>query len=106
MRPFQDHGALTAARRHFNKELRKARIVVEHGLGQSKARWRCLDKRIDEDTMKIPHTITACCILHNIYILMNDDFDGHVLNNHLVHYVGDYELSASDVREAIVDYLF
>ena len=80
--------------------------MVEHGFGQTKARWRCLDKRIDEDTMKIPHTITACCVLHNICILMNDDFDGRVLNNHLVHYVGDDELAANDIRQAIVDYLF
>jgi len=56
--------------------------------------------------MKIPHTVTACCVLHNICILKNDDFDGRVLNNHLVHYVGDDELAANDIRQAIVDYLF
>lgn len=106
MRPFQDNGALTATHRHFNMELSKVRIVVEHGFGQTKARWRCLDKRIDEDTMKIPHTVTACCVLQNICILMNDDFDGHVLNNHLVQYVGDDEFEANDIRQAIVDYLF
>ena len=55
MHPFQDDGALTAAHRHFNKELSKARIVVEHGFGQTKARWSCMDKRIDEDMMKIPY---------------------------------------------------
>ena len=54
MRPFQDNGALTAARHYFNKELSKGRIVAEHGFGQTKARWRWLDKRIDEGTMKIP----------------------------------------------------
>ena len=105
MRPFQDNGALTVARRHFNKELRKARIVVEHGFGETKARLRCLDKRIDEDTMKIPHTVIACCLLHNICILMND-FNGHVINNHILQYVGDDELEANDIRQAIVDYLF
>ena len=92
MRSFQDNGALTAARRHV--------------FGQTKARWRCLHKRIDGDTITIPYTVTACCVLHNICIFMNDDFDGHVLNNHLVHYVGDDELAANDVRQAIVDYLF
>lgn len=105
MRPFQDNGALTATHRHFNMELSKVRIVVEHGFGQTKARWRCLDKRIDKDT-KIPHTVTAFCVLQNICILMNDDFDGHVLNNHLVQYVGDGEFEANDIRQAIVDYLF
>lgn len=65
-----------------------------------------MDKRIDKDTMKIPYTVTACCVSHNIFILMNDDFDGHVLNNQLVHYVGYDELATNDVRQAIVDYLF
>lgn len=37
---------------------------------------------------------------------MNDDFDGDVLNSHLVHYVGDDELAANDARQAIIDYLF
>ena len=92
MRSFQDNGALTAARRHV--------------FGQTKARWRCLHKRIDEDTIKIPYTVTACCVLRNICILMNDDFDGLVLNNHLAHYVGDDELEANDARQAIVDYFF
>jgi len=59
MRPSQDNGASTADRRHFSKELRKERIVVEHAFGQTKARWRCLEKRIDENTIEIPHTVSA-----------------------------------------------
>lgn len=106
MRPFEDNGALTAPRRHFNKELCKACIVGEHGFGQTKVRWRCLDKRIDGDTMKIPHTVTACCVLQNICILKNDDFDAHVLKNNFVHYFGDDELAANNIKRAIVDYLF
>lgn len=54
MRPFQGNRALTAARRNFNKDVSKVRIVVEHGFGQTKAGWRCLDKRIDDEKMKIP----------------------------------------------------
>ena len=37
---------------------------------------------------------------------MNDDFDGHVLNNHVVQYLGDDKLAANDIRQTTVDYLF
>ena len=74
MRPLQDNGALTPAQRHFNRELSQACIVVEHGFDQTKARWRYMNKRLDEDT-RIPATITACCVLHNICIALNDEFN-------------------------------
>ena len=107
MRPFQDNGALTPAQRHFNKELSQGRIVVEHGFGQTKGRWRCLDKRIDEDTGRIPHTIIACCVLHNICILLQDDFDVPRLSLcREQQNVGEDEVGPQDIRQAIVDYLF
>lgn len=39
-------------------------------------------------------------------IVMNNDFDRYVLNNHLVQYVEGDELEANDIRQAIVDYLY
>ena len=39
-------------------------------------------------------------------IVMKNDFDRYVLNNHLVQYVEDDELEANDIRQAIVDYLY
>lgn len=55
--------------------------------------------------MKIPQTITAWSVSHNIVLqwtmILTD-----VLNNHLVQYVEDDELEANDIRQAIVDYLY
>ena len=42
----------------------------------TKGRWRVLLKRLDEDSERIPDTIIACCILHNICIIRGEDFDG------------------------------
>ena len=75
MCPFQDIGPLTPAQWNFNKELSQAWIVVEHGFGQTKGRWRCLDKRMDDNTERIQNTIIACCVLNNMCILLQDDFD-------------------------------
>ena len=106
MRPFQDNGALTPDKRNFNKELSQSRIVAEHGFGQTKGRWRSLDKRIDEKTRRIPDTITACCVLNNTCILLRDNCDVQVVNDHHRgnNFVED-EAGPNDIRQAIVDYL-
>ena len=53
----------------------KARIVSEHAYGLTKGRWRVLQKRLDEDSDRIPDTIIACCILHNICIIRGDHYE-------------------------------
>ena len=53
----------------------KARIVSEHAYGLTKGRWRVLQKRLDEDSDRIPDTIIACCILHNICIVIGDRYE-------------------------------
>ena len=44
-------------------------------LGMTKGRWRVLLKRLDEDSDRIPDTIIACCVLHNICVLRGDELD-------------------------------
>lgn len=41
----------------------------------AKGRWRVLLKRLDEDSDRIPDTIIACCVLHNICVLRGDELD-------------------------------
>ena len=42
------------------------------------------DVEIDSEKLQL-FIITVCCVLHNICILMNHDFERHVVNEHLVH---------------------
>lgn len=72
----KDNGALTRDQKKFNKELSKARIVSEHAFGLMKGRWRVLLKRLDEDHQRIPDTVIACCVFHNICIMLGDEYDG------------------------------
>jgi len=63
----------TAAETRFNKKLSSARMIVERSIGLLKGGWRCL---LDKLPMKridlIPRYIIACCVLHNICLLIGD----------------------------------
>ena len=76
MKPFPRIGNLTRSQRKYNRELSKLRVKVEHAFGHLKGRWRCLRKgELYESIEIIPYTVIACCILHNICVEMNDDFE-------------------------------
>lgn len=105
--PFKDNGALTREQKNFNEELSRARIVAEHAYGSTKGRWRVLQKRLDEDSDRIPDTIVACCILHNICIIRGDNYeiddddddDDSDADN------GIPSRGAQGIRRALVDYI-
>lgn len=75
MKPYPVKAAITASQRAFNKALSRARVVIEQAFGMLKGRWQCLLDQLDESIDKIPQTIIACCILHNICLNMHDDTD-------------------------------
>lgn len=50
------------------------RFVVEHAFGRLKGRWRCLLKRNDTSLKYIIRQIAACCVLHNICEMQDEEF--------------------------------
>ena len=70
--PYPQSATLTRDQARFNKAMNKSRVVVERAFGKLKCRWRCLLKVLKEGTGKVPLTILACCILHNICLLRGD----------------------------------
>ena len=73
--PYPQSATMTRDQSRFNKAMNKSRVVVERAFGKLKCRWRGLLKVLEESTRKVPHTILACCILHNICALRSDEFD-------------------------------
>jgi len=71
--PNRDNGHLTADQRDFNYRHSRTRIVVEMAFGLLKGRFRKLQYVEMRDTAEIPRVVVACCILHNICILNEDD---------------------------------
>lgn len=80
MVPYRDNGHLTPQQTRFNKKLSSARMMVERSIGLLKGRWRCLlDKLPMRRTDLIPRYIIACCVLHNLCLLNNDEIDIPIL---------------------------
>lgn len=74
MKGYINNGALTKEQKKFNYYLSRSRVTVENAFGRLKGRWRCLSKRLDLTTKRIPLVVTACCILHNLCEERNEVF--------------------------------
>lgn len=55
---------------HFNRAHRSTRSIVQRCIGILKNRFRCLQRNrvLNYDPPKLTANITACAILHNIYL--------------------------------------
>lgn len=75
----------------FNRQLSRARRVVENVFGHLKARFRKIGKGFETTIPNARRIIKACCVLHNICNEYNDPIDQRWLQ--------DYETSQSNARE-------
>ncbi|XP_025159373.1 putative nuclease HARBI1 isoform X2 [Harpegnathos saltator] len=82
MVPYRDNGHLTERQKNYNFCHSSTRIAIERAFGTLKGRFRSLLHNLSMNrTDLIAHYILACCVMHNICILRNDDFDIVLLNN-------------------------
>ena len=72
MKLFKQTPTLTESQLHFNQALSQAWVVIEQAFGILKGCWKCLYKPLEEKTSRVPTTIMACCVLHNICIDVGD----------------------------------
>lgn len=70
--PYKDYGSLSAVEVHYNRRHSKTRMVIENAFGLLKSRFRILN-HVNCHLKLVPELITACCVLHNICIAMNDN---------------------------------
>ena len=109
MKPFKQTRTLTESQLRYNRALSQARVVIEQAFGILKGRWRCLYKPMEEKTSRVPVTVMACCVLHNICIDVGDpsliDIDEDDDGMDQSSFNGDVSPVASDVRDNIVNYL-
>lgn len=109
MKPFKQTPTLSESQLRFNHALSQARVVIEKAFGILKGRWRCLYKPLEEKTSRVPTTIMACCVLHNICIDVGDPsaIDPVEDDNEMDQssFNGDEQLCARSIKDDIMDHL-
>ncbi|XP_068704073.1 uncharacterized protein [Montipora foliosa] len=108
IKPYQDKGHLPRDERKFNVKLSALRSVVERAFGMLKGRWRIVMKKIEQKVPNVTKATIAACVLHNICISLNDEYDGDESDSDgddSSDDGGDFE-PASDMRNAMKDYVW
>ena len=105
MKPFKQTATLTEEQVHYNKALSQARIVVEQAYGIPKGWWRNLLKPMEEHISTASITIMACCVLHNISINVGDPTEIYPECDSVIIPDGHEQIGASDIRNAIMEYI-
>ncbi|XP_071580767.1 putative nuclease HARBI1 [Temnothorax nylanderi] len=82
MVPYTDNGHLTQREKNYNFCLSSSRMVVERAIGLLKGRWRSILHYLAMGSVKqIPYYFLACCVLHNICLIKNDDLEALLVIN-------------------------
>lgn len=75
--------ASTSIQENFNRRHRSTRVLIECSFGQVKQRFSCLQSCLKIKLSRIPKTILACFILHNICNERNDEVPAATGSVHL-----------------------
>lgn len=67
------HQNLTWTQHAFNEKIAEVEGVAKEALTRLKARWSCLRKRTEMKLQDLPVVLGACCVLHNICEMRNEE---------------------------------
>ncbi|KAF3964725.1 hypothetical protein CMV_011019 [Castanea mollissima] len=69
------HSNLTWPQNAFNEKIGEIQKVAKDAFARLKGRWCCLQKRTEVKLQDLPVVLGACCVLHNICELRNEEMD-------------------------------
>ncbi|KAK8531743.1 hypothetical protein V6N13_131102 [Hibiscus sabdariffa] len=69
------HPNLTWAQHGFNEKIGEVQNVAKEAFARLKGRWTCLQKRTEVKLQELPMVLGACCVLHNICEMNNEEMD-------------------------------
>ena len=73
--PFRGYkDGLTREEYNWNFVQSSTRMCIERAFGMLKGRWRILLKSIDVHLKNVPDLVSTCIVLHNICIIIGDNF--------------------------------
>lgn len=69
------HQNLTWTQHAFNEKIGDVQRVAKEAFTRLKGRWSCLQKRTEVKLQDLPVVLGACCVLHNICEMRNEEWD-------------------------------
>lgn len=66
---------LTWTQHAFNEKIGEVQNVAKEAFARLKGRWSCLQKRTEVKLQDLPVVLGACCVLHNICEMRNEEMD-------------------------------
>ncbi|GLT45050.1 hypothetical protein SLA2020_189140 [Shorea laevis] len=69
------HPNLTWTQHAFNEKISEIQKTAKEAFTKLKGRWTCLQKRTEVKLQELPVVLGACCVLHNICEIRNEDMD-------------------------------
>lgn len=69
------HQNLTWTQHAFNEKIGEIQKVAKDAFARLKGRWACLQKRTEVKLQDLPVVLGACCVLHNICEMRNEEMD-------------------------------
>ena len=103
------HQNLTWTQHAFNEKTGDIQKVAKGAFARLKGRWSCLQKRTEVKLQDLPVVLGACCVLHNICEMRNEQMDPEwnfdLFDDEMVAENGIRSASAGQARDQIAHYL-
>ncbi|KAK4401234.1 hypothetical protein Sango_1229500 [Sesamum angolense] len=100
------NGQMQASTTHaFNEKIGEIQRAAKESFARLKTRWGCLQKRTEVKLQDLPVVLGACCVLHNICEMRNEDVDAlmkfELIDDEMVPEVGLRSANAMKARDTI-----
>ncbi|KAE9603655.1 putative harbinger transposase-derived nuclease domain-containing protein [Lupinus albus] len=96
---------LTWTQHAFNEKTSEVQKVAKDAFARLKGRWSCLQKRTEVKLQDLPVVLGACCVLHNICELRNEEIDPElmfdIIDDDMVPEVALRSINSMKARDAI-----
>lgn len=103
------HQNLTWTQHAFNEKVGDITKVAKEAFGRLKGRWGCLQKRTEVKLQDLPVVLGACCVLHNICEVRNEEMDAEwrfeIFDDEMVAENGIRSAASVQARDQIAHYL-
>ncbi|KAL9325864.1 hypothetical protein ACSQ67_006509 [Phaseolus vulgaris] len=103
------HQNLTWTQHAFNQKVGEIQGIAKEAFARLKGRWSCLQKRTEVKLEDLPVLLGACCVLHNICEMRNEEIDPdwkfEIFDDEMVAENGIRSNAAEQARDQIAHYL-